>query len=270
MSIVREILRRAESAGIRIIDTAHAYGEAETVLGATLAGDWQFKIVSKIAPLRREVVTQDDIVKANASLQITLDRLGRRDLYALLVHDAGDLLAFGGDRLWSWLQSLKSGRIVDKIGVSVYSPGQLADVMDRFDIEIVQLPYNIYDRRFDRAGLLDRLRAAGIEVHSRSAFLQGLLLMVPDQMPRQFDGIRIHQGQLHDAMARTGLTPLAGSLSLCLNDPRIDSVVVGCESLEQLNEILEAATQPNACLDLQAFELHDEKILDPSRWTQIQ
>lgn len=267
---VSEILRRGEGAGIHVLDTAHAYGEAEAMLGQALAGNRRFKIVSKTLPVRRDVVTPGDMTQLNVAFRTTLDRLGSRDLYALLVHHADDLLGPGGDRLWSWMESLKSEKVVNKIGVSVYSPDQLEKAVDRYDIEIVQLPYNIYDQRFARAGLLDGLQAAGIEVHSRSVFLQGLLLLAPGQLPAQFESIRSLQARLHESLAKAAMTPLAGCLSVCLNDPRIDFVVVGCESLRQIDEIIKSAVQTHACQDLEQFALDDEVIIDPSRWTNIQ
>jgi aryl-alcohol dehydrogenase-like predicted oxidoreductase len=265
---VRAILGRAARAGIDTIDTAHSYGDAELVLGQLLSDNQHFRIISKTLPFPAEFGTADNLVEVRTAFKTSLDRLNQRCLEALLVHHAGDLLGSSGDRLWSWLQSVRSSGLAGKIGVSVYTPEELSAVLDRYSIQIVQLPYNVYDQRFARAGLLDRLRSAGVEVHARSAFLQGLLLLSPEQLRGQFETIRMHQHQFHGAMAQNGMTPLAGCLSVSLNDPRVDFVVVGCESVQQMEQILEGADQARSIPRIEQFQLLDEDIINPSRWVQ--
>jgi aryl-alcohol dehydrogenase-like predicted oxidoreductase len=264
--VVGAILRRAANAGVCVIDTAHAYGQAEAVLGRLLVGDRHFRIVSKTIPLRSGIITRTDIANVSNGFQITLDRLGRRNLHGLLVHHANDLLAPGGDRLWDWMRSVQHDGLVGRIGVSVYSPSELKAVLDAYRVEIVQLPYNIYDQRFAVCGLLDILKAGKIEVHSRSAFLQGVLLMVSERLPDQFKTIRPHQARLHKWLREQGMTPLTGAMAVCLNDPRTDFVVVGCDSLQQFDEIIAGATQACAWPDIEQFALFDEEIINPSRW----
>ena len=56
---VRAILRCAADHGIRILDTAAAYGDSETVIGTVFAEDSalknHFQVVSKIPPLPQDV-----------------------------------------------------------------------------------------------------------------------------------------------------------------------------------------------------------------------
>jgi aryl-alcohol dehydrogenase-like predicted oxidoreductase len=265
-AMVDQILRKAKSAGILMIDTAHAYGESEAVLGLLIGRDRNFRIVTKTRPIRAETIEKVDVVLVLNAFQASLDRLNRESVYALLVHDANDLLVKGGERLWAWMRSVQSEGKVQKIGVSVYSPEQLQEILDRdLAIEIVQLPFNIYDQRFARSGLLDRLKQDHVEIHSRSAFLQGLLLMAPKQLPNQFSAISRHQEDLWAWFRARGMSPLAGALAVCINDPRIDFVVVGCDSLQQFEEIT-AVANTNYLYDLDRFAISDETIINPSLW----
>lgn len=260
---LRSILGVAAAAGISVFDTAHAYGDAERVLGELLNGEDRFRIVTKTAPLRGA----GDVEAVHAGFAESLGRLQRQQVYGLLVHHADDLLAAGGKALWAWMEELQAQGAIGRIGVSVYTPEQLTRVRERFPIQIVQLPYNIYDQRFARSGCLDALAEEGIEVHSRSAFLQGLLLMTPAMMPERFASIRAHQERLHACLADRGLTPIAGALTFALQDPRIGHAVVGCETMPQLQEIVDAAQRDISPLDCAAFALTDEALIDPSRWS---
>ena len=265
-AVVAQIVGKAKELGISLIDTAAAYGDSESVLGAVIGADAAIRIVTKTRPIGSATIDQADVESVDRSFAASLTHLKRRTVYGLLVHEAGDLLASGGERLWDWLETVKSAGRAAKIGVSVYSPNQLQQLLRRYpDIEIVQLPFNVYDQRFARSGLLDALRAQRVEVHARSVFLQGLLLIPPDRLPAQFERLRDRHAELHDLLRRSGLSPLAGALSICMRDPRLDAVVVGCESPRQLAEI--AAALDGDC-DLGDFAMTDETVVDPRLWAR--
>jgi hypothetical protein len=187
----------------------------------------------------------------------------------LLVHHSDDLRPGRGESLWALLQNLKSRGLVAKIGVSVYDPHDLDWILDRYSIDIVQLPFNLYDQRFLWTGWLERLQRAGVEVHARSAFLQGLLLMSAERLPAQFASWRGHHQKLHREWEKAGVSPLAGSLRFCLEQPQIDHVIVGCETPEQLDEILQAAALDTGVLpDAASFAVDDGAVIDPRRWVR--
>src|SRR5262249_43348603 len=120
----------------------------------------------------------------------SLLRLRQQNIYGLLIHDINFLLQTGGDAVWATLRSLQGQGLVEKIGVSVYTGQQIDAVLARFDPTLVQLPINILDQRLILDGHLKKLKARGVEIHARSIFLQGLLLMHPRDVPnhmQQFD-----------------------------------------------------------------------------------
>ncbi len=264
---VGNMLRTARQSGICLVDTAAAYGSAEVRLGEWDAASQGFQIVTKTAPLKSTAISDDDLDRIAFTFKQSLQRLKCRQVYGLMVHHAEDLLVPGGERLWQKLLALKSQGLTLKIGVSVYTPDQLSRILDRFAIDVVQLPFNIYDQRFLLTGLMDQLRARGIEIHARSAFLQGLLLIPPEGLPDYFNPIRQHHRRLFDALGVQGLSPLEGSLAFCLAEPRIDRVVLGFESIHQLEQVLGIAGR--ICEDIghtDSFALNDEAIINPSLW----
>ncbi len=267
---VGDMLRAAKDCGVTLLDTAYAYGEAERVLGEQRVTSQGFRVVTKTLPLDAREVSEQDVGRVSTAFMESLQRLQCRQVYGLLVHNANSLLTPGSALLWAALQEFKAQGQVQKIGVSVYHPRQLENILDRYQIDLVQLPFNVYDQRFGQSGLLDRLKQMHIEVHARSAFLQGLLLLSPNQLPEQFRPIQSHHAKLHNRFRELGLTPLEGCLRHCLQQPAIDRIVVGCETPDQLKAILQAfGENPYAELtDMARFKLQDEAMINPSAWQQ--
>lgn len=268
-SEVARILDRARGAGVSLLDTAHGYGDAERVLGECAAASQGFAIVTKTPPHRRPLEPAD-VARFEAACSESLRRLDAQQLEALLVHSADNLLGPNADRLWAALEEIRGDGRARKIGVSVYHPGQLERIVERFRVDLVQLPYSVFDQRFTRSGALAALKREGIEVHARSAFLQGLVLMQPGTLPPHFASIARRHADLHRALREAGMSPLEGALRHCLARPDLDRVVVGCENLAQLGEILRAAPgEFPGTIDTSVFAIEEERIIDPSQWPRL-
>lgn len=265
---IKRTLDVAHGAGIQIIDTAHTYGESETALGRNLPARHDFRIVTKTPPLRTETISASDIRQVNTAFHLSLERLRQPAIYGLLVHRASDLLAKGGEHFMAALSSLKSEGFVSKIGVSVNDQRELDALLSRFSIDMVQLPFNILDQRLLENGTLRRLDEAGIEVHSRSVFLQGLLLMNPENLEGYFRPAREPLRIIHEFAKSHNMTPLEMALRFATSRKEIDYVVIGINHPEELVEILSAAQLPPAIDNYPDFAIQDEAILNPALWPQ--
>jgi aryl-alcohol dehydrogenase-like predicted oxidoreductase len=258
---VDRMLRAAAQAGTGMLDTARAYGDAERIIGEC-ARARDFAVVTKTDPNAN--ATPD----TEHAIATSLAALRRDHVHALLVHH-GERLLRDGDAPWIAIERARRRGAATKIGVSVYGPEALRRLLERFAIEIVQIPASLYDQRFERCGLLDELARRGVEVHVRSVFLQGLILARPERLPAAFAGLAAHQRRLHARLAEQGLTPLEAALGHALADERIAHVVVGAESELQLDEILVAAARagtlrrPGA---MDSFALDDERVILPFNW----
>ncbi len=257
-----DILAFGRAAGMDTVDTAVAYGDSERRLGRAGVKEW--KVVSKLPPTPALV---DDLGKwVRETVRGSLDRLGVSRLHGLLLHRSSELLSPRGTELYNELLGLKDRGMVDKIGVSVYGPDELAALGIRYQFDIVQAPYNVFDRRMVDSGWLARLRSAGTEVHTRSAFLQGLLLMNADRRPEFFSRWDSLLAMWDLWLAQERLTPVAACLNLVLAEPAVTRVIVGVESVTQLQEVLTAAefscpTPPDN------LKSRDPDLLNPSRWS---
>ena len=256
-----KILNRGFASGIDTLDTAIAYGNSEQRLGEIDVEGW--RIVSKLPPIPARCA---DVLRwARESVSDSLSRLGVDRLYGLLLHSPQQLLDVQGPALYDALQRLKMDGVVGKIGISIYAPQELDELLHRYRFDIVQSPLNIFDQRLIATGWLDLLRQADVEVHARSVFLQGLLLMDRNNRPRQFDRWAALWSKWDEWLVQTRLTPLQACLRFALSFRQISKVIVGVESLHQLEEILSASAGPPPEIP-EGLSCCDNDLVNPARW----
>ncbi len=250
---------------IDLYDTAPLYGESEKVLGDCLP-DASAEIVTKTTHFHADQLTAQDARSLQQTFEQSLQRLRRSRLYALMVHQADDLLKPGAEYLWQALESLKAQGLITKIGVSVYNASQLDPIVQRFAPDLVQLPLNLLDQRLFRTGHLHRLHEQGVEIHTRSAFLQGLLLMPATDRPAWFQPYRDALQRFDRFVAARAVTPLQAALGFVMALPCVDRVVVGACSLAQWQTIVAASRLPFDSGGCEALAVTDAGLLEPSRW----
>lgn len=262
---VEKILQIGFDHGIDTIDTAIAYGDSEKVLGTI--GVNQFKVVTKLPACNVEPAEVKNWVYK--LLEGSLTRLRIDSLYALLLHNPRDLTSGLGEELAGVLSNLRSTGRVEKIGVSIYDPLELEAATGAFPLNIVQAPANLVDRRLERSGWLSRLNVQNIEVHVRSPFLQGLLLMPRHAIPSRFDRWSWLWDRWHGNLKELNISPLSPCLSYSLSLPHVDRVVVGVESVLQLRELIESASFESPSNDWSFMGHDDLELVYPSRWAGL-
>lgn len=262
---IEKILDVAMHNGISIIDTAAMYGTSEEALGKTSSDSFKFKIVTKTPRFTSSAITSDDVQRLEDSFFQSLQKMKHASIYGLLIHNADDLLNKNADLLFAKMSELKQKGLVEKIGVSVYTALQVDKILGKFQIDIIQLPINVFDQRLLISGHLSKLKKRGVEIHARSAFLQGLLLMSPEALPPFFDSMREHLENYHRTVHQHGLTPVRAALGFLIGIPDIDFIICGVNNHTQLKEICTEAV-PVESMDFSSFALSDESILNPSNW----
>ena len=258
----KAMLVLAADNGVDTLDTAIAYGESEACLGEV--GTDGFKVVSKLPALPEFCEHIHAWVLEQVAL--SLARLGVSSMYGLLLHRPEQLLEAHGSALYLALQRLKEAGRVQKIGISIYDPDQLNALVSRYRFDLVQAPLNLVDRRLEASGWLQRLKDEGIEVHTRSAFLQGLLLMSQSAIPQAFAPWADMWGRWHGWLGSHGISAVQACLAYPLSLPGIDRVVVGADSVSQLSQILDAAASASP-RDFPDLQCDDEDLINPVRWT---
>lgn len=268
---VLEILREARENDVRLLDTAAAYGASEDVLGRALAEvGGEFRLITKTKPQSAPRITSAEVDDVGRAFERSLGFLKRDFVDGLLVHHAGDLLKPGGDLLWDRLQTWRKEGRVRKIGVSVYDPEETRRLA-AFAPEIVQLPMNFLDQRFLATGELRRLKSEGAEIHVRSLFLQGLLLMDPSTLPSHFASIRGLLTTMRAEIIREEMDVKQACFAWAEKQSDVDAVVLGVTSLSEWRELLTSA-RPRASrarrwsLPSETWGQTDETLINPSLW----
>lgn len=256
-----KILTRALEAGMDTIDTAIAYGQSEQRLGEAGVEGW--RIVSKLPAIPNACADVQAWVLEN--VDASLARLKVPNLRGLLLHRPSQLLGENGRHLYQALLHLKNTGKVEKIGISIYEPSELDDLCAQFVFDLVQAPFNVFDRRLATSGWLHRLHVDGVEIHVRSAFLQGLLLSKTGKSPAGFEHWETLWSSWRTWIAGAGLDPLHAALGHILSYTEIDNVIVGVDSLDQLTEIIKCA-QFKGPRAPDSLETEDLDLLNPARW----
>lgn len=261
------ILASALNRGIRTIDTAPAYGESEELLGRLLPASHTVRFVTKTPPLPGGEVSEDDCDAVRRSAERSLERLRRDRLDALLVHHGSELALPGGERLAGTLAELRDSGLVSRLGASVYDRAELDAARERLPLDLVQLPLNAFDQRFLRDGTLELLDGEGVEVHVRSAFLQGLLLMDPEQLPAHLAAAEEPLRRFHEERLRAGLGPIEAALGFVDGAPGVDVTLVGTNSVAELEQCVTALRgRPGPAMDYAPLAVDDPNLIDPRQW----
>lgn len=262
---VGNILALARRSNITTLDTAIAYGESEERLGQL--GINGFDVVTKLPPMPSDRIDVKSWV--NRQLLSSLKRLGTDRVKGLLLHQSQDLLGLHGRDLVEALVEFKRQGLVQQLGVSIYEPEELERLMEAIDIDLVQAPLNIIDRRLETSGWLSRLHNKGIEVHIRSAFLQGLLLMKRKDIPQKFERWSKLWDQWHHKLKETGCTAYEVALSYPRSLSEVDQVVVGVDSAKQLQMLIDAMECEGASSDWDFMSSNNIELINPSKWSAL-
>lgn len=250
-SEVRSILQEAKTSGISTLDTSSAYGNAEDVLGVCLNDDMAFRIVSKYPRGEASV---------NQRFEASLQRLKIHSLYGYLLHHFEVYKVT--PEIWSDFVRLRDSGKVKKIGFSLYQPQELDLLLKNgVDFNLLQIPYNLFDRKFEP--YLKELHERGVEIHVRSTFLQGLFFKDRNALPEKLLPLKLYLQQLDDYSRESGLTISQLALNYNLQNPYIDGVLIGVDNVEQLRENITAISDMHVDLDI---DVKEKDLLNPVNW----
>ena len=254
---VDEILNFANKSGVKILDTAIAYGNCEERLGNLMKND--FDIISKFSNIDNE----KDFEK---SLSQTLNKLKISKLYGFLAHDSNELIK--NNLIWDYLKSLKQTNKVQKIGYSVYNTSQLDDLIELgFVPYIIQLPYNLLDRQFERYFKI--LKQHKVEIHVRSIFLQGLYFMSLNKLPIYLLPLKKDINSLHSICENYNINITSLAMNFVKQNPYIDYIVMGVESKKQLEEntiVLNEKLNKKIIDLVLSINVKNKNLLNPVNW----
>ena len=257
-SEVVAILELAYRNGIKTLDTSSAYGNSESVLGSSLhEANLDFRIVSKYPQ------SDSSVEELFAD---SLNRLLQKKLYGYLVHHFDFYLSH--PHIWEEMQKLKSDRRIEKIGFSLYTTEQLRFLLDnQVKFDILQFPYNLLDRQFEP--YFKTLKENRVEIHTRSAFLQGLFFKDPDTLSGKLLPLKPYMQTLHEYCKSNTVSMESLALNYVASNPCIDGVLIGVDNHRQLQANIDAIQSVITQQDIDfisSLQVNETALLNPVNW----
>ena len=201
-------------------------------------------------------------------IKISLKKLKVETLDGLLLHNF-DFFLKNKKKLYNIfniLIGLKNEKLIKKIGISTYFPEKAHNYYEKFNFDIIQAPYNIFDQRLSKSKIYKLKKYKNIEIHTRSIFLQGVL--IKKKYPKYFNKWKIEMNKYINFIKKNNIDPLSYCLNFALKDKRIDKIIIGFQSLIQLKEILKNSIKTNDFkkISYKHFESKNLNLIIPSKW----
>ncbi len=260
------ILDYARKYGVQYLDTANVYGDSEIRIGEMCELTKAFGLITKITHTKPENCVKGNIRLINSELKKSLKKMKRSAVDVLLIHNLKDIAGQDGEEIYRALQGIKDSGLAKKIGVSVYTVEEAEQVCAKYPIGVLQFPLNVFDQTFDKSGLLKILKKQGVELHARSVFLQGLLLMQDIDINSYFDPIKPLIAKYTEFLKNAGLSQVEGALNYVKQVEEVDAVIFGVQDRRQLADTLDSLRAPSISIDYENFAVCDCNMINPSMW----
>ena len=263
------ILDRAASLGIRHLDTARSYGESERRIGAWLQQRRQSaSVVTKLGKLGG-IADADVAMQIRRDIDASRDALGLRRLSGVLTHSPLDICR---PVVADSLRQLCDAGVIDHFGASIYSDAEAQAALAIEGLSLLQVPASVFNQTFLKRPDLLAARRRGVDIRARSIYVQGLLLMAPEALPRHLHSVAPLLTALRNLAEAADCSLSALVLAPVMADPAIASVIVGCDSVEQveaaalaIRSAVPAETISAACRLCAGLP---ETIYDPRKWNK--
>ena len=240
------------------IDTAISY-KNEYILSKYINKDWL--ITSKLPSLKN---SSSNVKYIKKSIKEHILKLNLKKIDCLLIHDLQDIEIFG-EEIWNELKKLQKDNLVSKIGISLYDNTDFLEFIELVKPDILQVPANVFDRRFLNKNFLNIVDKYKIEIQARSIFLQGLLLNINDYKKKFAN----HQKILNDYnnwLNRHRIDPIKASISFVKQYKFINKYIFGIDNYNNLLEICDILNQKNSLLIPKKFQVNNLELINPYNW----
>tara|TARA_X000001036_G_scaffold423528_1_gene447565 strand:+ start:121 stop:1002 length:882 start_codon:yes stop_codon:yes gene_type:complete len=257
----KEILKFCYKNNIKEIDTAIDYKKCEEILGTINLTN--YKISTKLSKKNKKIKNIEKWI--NDEVTRSLKKLNQSSVNTLYLHNPRDLLGDNGLEIYQAIKLLKSNRIIKNIGISIYSPETMIEIISQFKIDVVQFPLNILDNRFNKQTIISELKKQSIKVYIRSIFLQGLLITRSNNHHIYFKKWHRVFRKWESWLAENNLSATEVCLNHALSSIKEAKVVLGISSLDDLIEISNQRTDniPTIPSDIKCNDL---ELIDPRKW----
>lgn len=272
-----KILQTAINNGITTFDTAPVYGNSEEIIGNFLKNNMflNLTIITKISKIqsKNKHPSFDEIKNTvKKSLIASKDRLNVNKISICLLHDPSDMHSFDGLVVKS-LKQLKNKGIIEEIGVSIHTPNQAKEFLENNELDVIQVPINLFDTRLIKDGILTKLKNSGKTVFARSIFLQGLFLLDINNMPTNMHFAKKPLEKLKQISSNYDIDIKKLAFSFVKDIPEVDSMIIGVDTEEQLKNNIKQFNAPPLSEEIKrelsnSFYNMSEELINPTLWNR--
>ena len=256
----RKIEKLVHKSKIKFIDTAKSYGSSEKVIGNSKLK--KLNIITKIKLPNKNNISIKNWVSSEVLDSINVLKV--KKLYGVLIHDYKDLLGKSGREYLHSLQELKKKKIINKIGISIYDPKEIKEILKFWKPDIIQFPFNIFDNRILNSKLIAILKKFKIKMYARSVFLQGTL--IDDSSSFRFKKKYKHLfSKFKNWCSKNNISKIQACLHFIKQYKKIDYLVVGFNNYNHLKEIIDVFKRKQIIIP-NKFSTNDINLIDPRRW----
>jgi aryl-alcohol dehydrogenase-like predicted oxidoreductase len=259
-----EILEYAFNQGVRVIDTAEAYGTSHQVIGHyhKLNPSHSFKVITKIPKKINNNLLQSKVNQYLNELRIS-------SIHLLMCHDFETYK--NDDELSDWLMYNKGSDYIEKVGVSVYTNSQVMNLLEGAKkLDVIQLPFNLLDNNYQRGAVFKYMNAESVIAHTRSSFLQGMFFLDQKNDNVVYKSLLPYISELHKIANSVGITMHSMALLYCIQNTLINNVIIGVDSIEQLKlnfqTICDCFLTEEVIKRIDSIVVHNVDLLNPSLW----
>jgi aryl-alcohol dehydrogenase-like predicted oxidoreductase len=249
---VTSILTLATKNKITRFDTAISYPGVYSILSKALLAQSEdpIKLATKFA---FKGISSE---KFYEQLQFSRDYFPSAEIEIVFVHDWNDL-----DQLdFRTIKEISKGFPEIKLGVSIYEPQDLKEISESaISFSVMQIPFSVLNQSF--VPYLPRIEEKGIEIWTRSLFLQGAI------------DWNSYRNTFADHPSIVKLKKLGEELNASPFEIALDFVkefslnsVIGVATSSQLGEIINILDLPSFGVDYKSFASTDKRLIDPREW----
>ncbi len=251
-----KIFNLAKKHKISKIDTADAYFKKNNILQRFSK---KFEFITKIKLDERWT----SLEFCEEEIERHLKSLSCNRVEIFLIHDVKILFNKNGLKIFKNLELLKK-KYFKKIGLSIYEVDQLDFLTSNYNLDVIQCPFNIIDKRILNTGWFEELKKLNIEIHARSIFLQGLLVNEFFYKKKYFKKWEYYFLEWFQWLKSNKISPI----DYCLTDLLkydFDQIIVGINDYNNLKEIInfKKIKKNNKFFSLNKNDL---KLIDPRNW----
>ena len=255
---IKKIFDFANVMGISKIDTAENYGNVNQLISDLNLN--RFDVMTKFNGLN------ESYFEIKRKFYQNLKDLKIKSFYSVLFHRSSFLLTENGKSFYNFLKEQKEQKVIRNIGVSIYTPRELDELLGCYDFDIVQAPINIADNRIIDYWTLHKSELMKTKLHARSIYLQGLLLKDFNQIEDKFKGLKPLLIKKKKMSVELNINTSELLLNYVYSMKLVDNIIIGFWGHKEIEEAVNNIINFKR-IDFSNIQFHiSEKIIDPTQW----